>query len=50
MSFEFVEQAPADTLRLFDFVKTNRNNIELEEEVKKLEEQSKKKDEENDSR
>ncbi|MBR6516981.1 MAG: hypothetical protein IKT40_09130 [Bacilli bacterium] len=34
MSFEFVEQAPADTLRLFDFVKTNRNNIELEEQVK----------------
>ena len=34
MSFEFVEQAPADTLRLIDFVKTNRNSIELEEQVK----------------
>ena len=27
MSFEFVEQAPADTLRLYDFIKTNRNLI-----------------------
>lgn len=34
MSFEFIEQAPADTLRLFDFIKTNRNSIKLEEQVK----------------
>ena len=34
MSFEFVEQAPADILRLYDFIKTNKNIIESKEHVK----------------